>query len=324
MKYVYVFACHEDEQALCDMELRALLGADSVIGARYAVSARKVEPSRSPFVKLRLAVELEAGSLAELAALVSAHPVTGATFKVVFAPTGEPVLYDRQREIERELGRHLRGQAEMRRPAQWFAVTALGGRWLFGDCAHGEAVWLQHQQKPQNYSTALPTRIARAVVNVAVPDAAGTLVDPCCGIGTVLIEALSMGIDSVGFDLNPLAVRGARVNLRHFGLPEVVGVSDMRALAPHGGSASAASSSAPAATPYDALVLDMPYNLCSKLPEAEALEMLEAARRLARRAVILTTEEIDPLLEKAGLRIVDRCLAHKGRFSRQVIVCERA
>lgn len=333
MEHIYVYACHEDEQALCQLELRILLGAETVLGARYAVSARRVEPSRSPFLKLRLDVLFEAGSLPELASRVETLTVQGSTFKVAFAETDAAVSTDRQREVAREIGRHLRGKAEMRRPEQWFAVTELGGRWLFGHCSYGEAVWLQHQQKPQNYSTALSTRVARAVVNIAVPDVAGTkAIDPCCGIGTVLVEAMSMGIDIVGCDINPLAVRGARVNLEHFGMPNVVSIADMRTLGLVGeGSSSrtslgrigeqvALSPTSPQVR-YDALILDMPYNLCSKLPEDEQLQMLQSARRLAERAVIVTTEQIDPLIAKAGFRIAERCTVNKGNFSRQIIVC---
>ncbi|MDQ0902613.1 TRM11 family methyltransferase [Paenibacillus sp. V4I7] len=334
MEHIYVYACHEDEQALCQLELRTLLGAETMLGARYAISARRVEPSRSPFLKLRLDVLFEAGSLPELASRVETLTVQGSTFKVAFAETDAAVSTDRQREVAREIGRHLRGKAEMRRPEQWFAVTELGGRWLFGHCSYGEAVWLQHQQKPQNYSTALSTRIARAVVNIAVPDVAGTkAIDPCCGIGTVLVEAMSMGIDIVGCDINPLAVRGARVNLEHFGMPNVVSIADMRTLGLVGEQVNlsptslerigeqVAESPTSSQIRYDALILDMPYNLCSKLPEDEQLQMLQSARRLAKRAVIVTTEQIDPLIAKAGFRISERCTVNKGNFSRQIIVC---
>lgn len=326
MTFIYIYACHEDEQALCELELRTMLGAETVVGAGYAVSPRRVEPSRSPFLKLRLDVLFEASSLEELASQAETLTVRGSTFKVAFAETDTPASYDRQRGVEREIGRHLRGKAEMRRPEQWFAVTELAGRWLFGDCVHGEAVWLRHQRKPQNYSTALSTRLARAVVNIAVPVTLGTrVIDPCCGIGTVLVEAMSMGIDIVGSDMNPLAVRGARVNLAHFGMPDVVRLADMRTLEPAVHTPILGSAAAPEAVReqvrYDALILDMPYNLCSVLPEDEQLAMLLAARRLAQRSVIITTEPIDPLIAEAGLRIVDRCAVHKGRFSRQVIVC---
>jgi tRNA G10 N-methylase Trm11 len=148
--------------------------------------------------------------------------------------------------------------------------------------------------------------VARAVVNIAVPVVDGTrLIDPCCGIGTVVIEALSMGIDATGFDNNPLAVRGARVNLAHFGMPDVVRLADMRSL---GGR-------------YDSAIVDLPYNLCSVISAGERLEILESARRLADRIVIVTTGMIDDSLAQAGLVIEDRCVVRKGRFERQIILC---
>jgi tRNA G10 N-methylase Trm11 len=169
-----------------------------------------------------------------------------------------------------------------------------------------EAVWLRHNDKPQHYSTALSTRVARAVANIAVPNPLGIrAIDPCCGIGTVLIEALSMEMDMVGNDLNPLAVKGARINLAYFGLPNKVSLGDIRTIQGK----------------YDVLILDLPYNLCSVLPSEEQLEMLMAARRLAARAVVVSTEIIDSALEQAGFVIQDRCVVKKGSFTRQVMVC---
>ncbi|GAA3334615.1 hypothetical protein GCM10020331_103270 [Ectobacillus funiculus] len=75
------------------------------------------------------------------------------------------------------------------------------------------------EKKPHSYSTSLSTRVARAVANIAVPDPTGIkAIDPCCGIGTVLVEALSMGINIVGSDINPLVLPGARENIAHFWL----------------------------------------------------------------------------------------------------------
>lgn len=114
-----------------------------------------------------------------------------------------------------------------------------------------------------------------------------------------------MGIHMIGTDINPLAVRGARMNLAHFGFPDVVALQDMRTLT---GS-------------YDAAVLDLPYNLCSVLSPADQLSMLESLRGLTSKAVIVTTETIDALVIQAGFMISDRCVVRKGSFSRQVLVC---
>ncbi|WP_256223476.1 TRM11 family methyltransferase [Paenibacillus sp. 1_12] len=318
--YVYMYTCHEEEAQLCQLELRSLFGMESSssrehrihltesnLGANYVISPIRIDPSRSPFIKLRLAVSLAADTVQVLASAVNAIELQDASFKVVYADIDKSINYNEQRLIEREVGACIRGKAEMRYPDRLFGITRLDGRWLFGECVTNEAVWLKHNTKPQHYSTALSTRMARAVANIAVPFPEGmTAIDPCCGIGTVLIEALSMGIHMIGTDINPLAVRGARVNLAHFGFPDAVAIQDMRTLT---GS-------------YDAAVLDMPYNLCSVISPAEQLSMLESLRGLTTKAVIVTTETIDELVIQAGFTISDRCVVRKGSFSRQVLVCK--
>src|SRR5690606_18857668 len=116
----------------------------------------------------------------------------------------------------------------VRHPDHVFGIVTLGGRWYFGNYIKSKAVWLTHMQKPRSYSIALSTRVARAAANIAVPMPTGvTAIDPCCGIGTVLVEALSMGIDMVGRDINHFAVQGTRENLAHFNLQTAVVCGDI-------------------------------------------------------------------------------------------------
>jgi 16S rRNA G966 N2-methylase RsmD len=303
-RYVYTYACHEDEKALCRLELRSLFGVEPKEGCLE--SSIGLDPSRSPFLKSRIAVMVEGNSLQDIVDWVKHLQLQGETFKVVLVECEDAVEYEKKRTIEREIGLYIHGKAEMRKPDKWFGVARLGNRWIFGLLNKSEAMWLRHNEKPQHYSTALSTRVARAVANIAVPNPKGIrAIDPCCGIGTVLIEALSMHIDIVGYDCNPLAIRGARMNLAHFGLPDVVSIGDICTIAGK----------------YDVLILDLPYNLCSVLPSEEQLDMLKAARRLSAKAIVISTEPIDSALELAGFTMKDRCSVKKGTFSRQVIVC---
>jgi tRNA G10 N-methylase Trm11 len=306
--YVYTFACHEDETDLCHLELRTLFGDEPSKG--YIESSLEIDPSRSPFIKQRVSLLFSGQSPTEIARQVVELQLNDATFKVIYIEleSGHSLEHDfeQKRAIEREIGWSIHGKAEMRKPERVFAVMQSGPLWLFGECTSNQAVWLKHQKKPQNYSTALNTRVARAVTNIAIPNPQGvTAVDPCCGIGTVLIEALSMGIEIVGYDLNPLAVMGARSNLTYFGLQTTVTIGDMRTIE---GS-------------YDTAILDLPYNLCSVISSEDQLKMLQSARSFARRVVIITTEAIDQLIINAGFEILDRCLVKKGTFTRQIIVC---
>jgi tRNA G10 N-methylase Trm11 len=302
--YIYTYAGYEDERSLRALEMRSLFGTESE--TNVLESSVKIDPSRSPFIKERITVIFKGESLQELLEQMTDMEVIGETFRVVYGKNGAETFEER-RALEREVGLKIKGVADIRSPERQFAVMHVNGRWVFGDYVKGESVWFRHQQKPHQYSTALSTRVARAVVNIAIPNPAGIkAVDPCCGIGTVLVEALSMGIDIVGSDNNPVILAGTRDNIAHFGYSAEVKYEDMRAIT----------------RKYDVAIIDLPYNLCSVISPKEQLEMLQSARRFADRVVVVTVEPVEEILSHAGFMIVDRAVAKKGVFTREVIVCE--
>lgn len=303
--YFYTYAGYEDERSLRALEMRSLFGTESE--TNILESPVKIDPSRSPFMKERIGVIFEGRSFRELLEKIADFEVVGETFRVVYVKSGEETSFEERRALEREVGLRINGIGDLRNPQRLFAVMHVNGRWLFGDYVKGESVWFRHQQKPHHYSTALSTRVARAVVNIAIPNPEGIkAIDPCCGIGTVLVEALSMGIDIAGSDNNPVILAGTRENIVHFGYSGEVKYEDMRAITQH----------------YDVAIIDLPYNLCSVISPEEQLEMLQSARRFADRVVVVTVEPVDEVLIRAGFEIVDRAVAKKGVFRREVLVCE--
>lgn len=304
--YIYTYAFHEDEKSLCHLEMRSLFGYDSQTS--YLKSTRRITPNRSPFIKERIEVLYKSESLDGLIQLVEGLDIGEDTFKVIcLENTSNKLGFKERRFIEREVGLQLKGNVDLQAPQIQFAIMEVDREWMFGEYSKSDSVWLHHQNKPQNYSTALSTRLARAVVNIAVPSINGvTVIDPCCGIGTVLIEALSMNINIVGSDRNPLVTTGARENIAFFGFEGEVILREISQIK----------------DTYDIAIIDMPYNLCSVLPPEEKLDMLSSARRIAKKVVVITIEPIDSILRDAGFNITDRCVAKKGTFTREVIVCE--
>lgn len=63
----------------------------------------------------------------------------------------------------------------------------------------------------------LPPKVARMMINIALgPEVTpehGALYDPFCGSGTVLLEARTLGLETLGSDLDPEAIEGTRRNL---------------------------------------------------------------------------------------------------------------
>ena len=306
--YIYTYTYHEDESSLCQLEMRSLFGFHTE--ANVLESTIPINPSRSPFIKERIDVIYKANCIEELIQRVSGFKAEK-SFKVIViehAPSAglQKIGFEERRKIERNVGLRLSGQVDLQNPKMLFAVMKVRDYWIFGYYTKSESIWLFHQQKPNNYSTALSTRVARAVVNIAVPTISGKkVIDPCCGAGTVMIEALSMGINIVGSDLNPLVNPLARENIAYFDYRGKVTLQDIRDVTES----------------YDVAIIDMPYNLCSVLEPKTQLDMLKSARQFAEKVVVITIEAIDPLIERAGFIISDRCVAKKGSFTRQILVC---
>ncbi len=70
----------------------------------------------------------------------------------------------------------------------------------------------------------LPPKVGRMMINVALGttfDAAtGALYDPFCGSGTILLEGRTLGLHTIGSDLDPEAISGTRRNLEWQSLRE--------------------------------------------------------------------------------------------------------
>ncbi|MFA6603874.1 MAG: DNA methyltransferase [Patescibacteria group bacterium] len=86
----------------------------------------------------------------------------------------------------------------------------------------------------------LPPKLARMMINLAGVGTDAVIIDPFCGSGTVLTEAIQMGFqDVVGSDLNPTAVKSTEQNItwlkEHGSAPKTVRLfaSDARHIGQH-------------------------------------------------------------------------------------------
>jgi len=309
-RYIYRYTCHEQELSLCSLEIRQMFSIEPSWYQSTTIVDSPIEMSaqRSPYVKYRLQVLLSADSYEALLAKAEAIKLNE-RYKVVALETiqggqASRLAYEQRRQMERELGTAIGGSVSLKQPDVLLGIIQLEGEWLLGIYEPHAGMWQQYDRKPRHYSTALSTRVARTIVNIVLPqlDSNVTLLDPCCGIGTVLLQACDLGIAAEGYDINPLAVVGARENIAAFELNCSIGIADMRKLQGR----------------YEVAVLDLPYNHCSVLPEVERREMLQALSRLAEKAVIVSVEPIEQELRAIGATIIDAGHVQKTHFKRDV------
>jgi tRNA (guanine10-N2)-dimethyltransferase len=74
------------------------------------------------------------------------------------------------------------------------------------------------RKKPFFHPSAMPSKMARCMVNLAYAKADSLLLDPFCGTGTSLIEATFIGCRAVGVDAQKCMILGTKKNLNFFGI----------------------------------------------------------------------------------------------------------
>ena len=306
-KYFYFINCSEMEKELCNMEMRSIFGKE--IKEKYLFSEKNFDPSRSPFIKLQIKSIYIEKNLEDIINKIEEDKISYDDFKVNYIKSEDgDVPYKERLKAVREIGFVIIGFSDIHNPKIELAITKVKDKWIFGELIKNNYKWQRHNDKPHSYSNAVPLRMARALVNIAVGDNRDlTLVDPCCGVGTVVIEALDLGINVKGYEISKPIACNARNNIEFLGYNrEIITSGDMHNIN----------------EVFDVAIVDIPYGLFSPVTLKEQVDIINTSRRIARKLVIITFEDMDNLITSAGFKIVEKCYMTKGNMMRQISICE--
>ena len=306
-KYFYFINCSEMEKELCNMEMRSIFGKE--IKEKYLFSEKNFDPSRSPFIKLQIKSIYIEKNLEDIINKIEEDKISYDDFKVNYIKSEDgDVPYKERLKAVRESGFVIIGFSDIHNPKIELAITKVKDKWIFGELIKNNYKWQRHNDKPHSYSNAVPLRMARALVNIAVGDNRDlTLVDPCCGVGTVVIEALDLGINVKGYEISKPIACNARNNIEFLGYNrEIITSGDMHNIN----------------EVFDVAIVDIPYGLFSPVTLKEQVDIINTSRRIARKLVIITFEDMDNLITSAGFKIVEKCYMTKGNMMRQISICE--
>ncbi len=146
----------------------------------------------------------------------------------------------------------------------------------------GERPLYKRPYKQAHVPGSLKPSVAAALLRLARVQAGETVLDPCCGAGTILIEAALMGAQTQGGDVDPAALEAAQVNSRAAAVTLDVQPWDARRLPLEDGS-------------VDAVVSNLPWGRQIEIDADPALlyqEMCAEMQRVLRpqgRMALLTT-----------------------------------
>lgn len=305
-EYFYVINYPVFEESLCNMEMKCLFGQSP--NKKYLFSSTYVNLSRSPFIKDMISVIYTGNDLKEIIDKIIEEKVCYEEFKVCYIKhENEEIDYEERIKALKEVGYAIEGEPEIHNPKIKLGVTRVDGRWIFGVYERNDFAWHIHDKKPYSYSNSLSVKMSRAIVNIAVGnDLKCKLVDPCCGVGTVVIEALSMNIPVKGYEINANVSEDAKRNLEFFGYDNVITNEDMHKIEEN----------------YDVAIIDIPYGLFTPTTLEQQVAIIKTARKISKRLIIITFEDMDKHIIEAGFNIIDKCCANKGKFRRYISICE--
>ena len=300
--YLYLTARSEPEKRLIDAECKMIAKAmPDELG--IALSETEVDISIAAYVKTCMEVLARTNDLSELFRKLEEASLTSDRFRVSVQRIPSHLAVD-TKQVMHEVGARIGGRPDLSDPKTTFLVLITENRIWFGKVlSRTSGAWNRHSKKVHSYSSALPTRLARAMVNL-VAHPGDRIIDPCCGAGTILVEAASMGIESVGYDINPKMVAASIGNVRGFQLESTVLVGDARQVKGD----------------FDAVVTDLPYGRNCPLDERLAEEILQNLKELAPQAAVVARENMSKMILRMGYSVRDIIPVPKSSLIRHIHV----
>lgn len=309
-KHIYSFSYENTESELCKLESRYIFNKEEK--NRLLFSDLIVEPSDSAFIKSRLDIISFSKDYARLINKIKKENICIEGFKVEYLVFDSDTTEYRERLKKlKDIGWSIEGIPDYYNPIKTYALCYYEGVWCFGILIKDNFAWHLHKQKPCSYSNSISISIAKAIVNIAAEaNKEKKLLDACCGVGTIMLEACFSGNNIEGCDINEKIAKNARENLSHFNYTANVYHCDIKDISKK----------------YDAAIIDLPYNLFSNATDTDIMHIIEATAEITDRLVIVSTSDITNLIFNAGLRISDYCTVSKSgkrNFTRKIWVCER-
>lgn len=261
---------------------------------------------RSAYLSRGLLCLAQGESLEDLVTQVQALQLAPTRFRLEFLDLTARGAVSKQAAIL-ALSDAFESYPDLKQPQHRFVcVVQESCVWLGKLLNENTRTYQPHDAKPYRTSSSLPSRLARALVNLVAPPAR-IIFDPFCGTGSILLEALAVGLQAVGLDSNPRMVGMSRRNLAHFGYSAPVEHGD------------ALTTSLTA----DAIITDLPYGRLLGVDRPAIQSAFTHLVNLSPRAVYLAGDDLSSGLHQAGYTWVDLLRVRKHHtMSRYVHVCQ--
>ncbi len=303
--YIYKFKYEDHSETLVKYEMNRIFGVD--IKSDYIMTKEDINLNKSYFLHHRIDVMVSRDSIDDLVKAIAARGLSYDGFKIEFIDVDSSIMEYRTRinyciEIANVIG----GFGVMRDPKYRFVVTFANDQWHFGALERNDRNFERLQTKPHTYSHSMSCELSRTLINILCGRDNPKIIDPCCGIGTVIAEALDLGYEIEGTELNYLVAEKCKENLQACNLQDVIENRDMHTIEKK----------------YDVSILDIPYGLMSKTDANLQTGLIDNCYNISDKLLLVANEDCDPLIGATNWIIEKRLLVPKSnyKFTRYVYI----
>lgn len=304
-KYLYVFNYPPHEEELCKLEFKYLFNDE--FKSKYYLTNQDININTSIFIKAKIDIFMISNDFTDLLQLVNNSKLYYLNFKVIyFKNDNTHVDYQESLQKCKDLSWGIDGSVNMAKPENTLALTKIDNQWIFGYYHHGIPSWKKHDDKPYTFSNSLDIRLARTLVNLASKNNPNTkIIDPCCGVGTVVLEGLGLGLNICGSDISREISWQARLNLKHYGYnEELIKKISIHEIYDY----------------FDVAIMDIPYNLYTPITYEEQCALINSSRKICQELIIVTFDEMSLEINNAGFKIINHCTLKKANFERHIYI----
>jgi tRNA (guanine10-N2)-dimethyltransferase len=339
------FLMSGENDTLPTAELKAILEAegftfevkeqlDQVVRLSAVMASVEMVHCRSAYTRtcvLELfACEAEEAAIAKAAKSVDFSTVLrkNESFAVRIRRVKEYAEEIRSVPLEGKLGKYILQstvgtRVNLRKPDKTFFGVLTSGKLVFGlKLAEMEILTFSERRprkKPFFHPSAMPSKLARCMVNLSHAQRGELVLDPFCGTGSVMIEAGFVGCRILGFDVQRRMVEGSRKNLKYFNVKaEGLVIADSRKLP---------------LMRIDHVVTDPPYGKSATTLKSTTEQLVESVLvstwdllKVGQRICIASpnTLGISRIGEALGYRHIESHFAYvHGTLTREIAVFEK-
>lgn len=198
-------------------------------------------------------------------------------------------------EVENEVGAKIEGKVNLRNPETLIRVFTDGKMFyitkqLF-EYSEKEFMCRRVNARPFFHPTSLQPKWARLLLNLSGVKR-GTILDPFCGAGGILLEAGVLGLDAVGIEKDEATAEGAMENLWFFRVDNKCKVINADFL------------EWKSSARFNAVVTDLPYGKSSLLFGRKLEELYKKSfkkmHEYSNKAVIMGPKDLTKMLAELG------------------------